>query len=49
MQIKYIDGQLSYFFKVFLGVEDAVRDYCEKHQINYLPIEDTLSIVIRKK
>ena len=38
----------DYFSKVFLGAKEAVKDYCKKMRINYVPIGDTLSVAIRK-
>lgn len=38
----------DYFSKAFYGVKDAVREWCSKNQIRYIPIGDTLSVVIRK-
>lgn len=38
----------DYFSKAFHGVKDAVREWCDKNGIGYLPIGDTLSIAIRK-
>ena len=38
----------DYFSKAFHGVRDAVKEYCDKYQIKYLPIGDTLSVAIRK-
>ncbi|HBI61850.1 MAG TPA: methyltransferase, partial [Lachnospiraceae bacterium] len=38
----------DYFSKAFHGVKDAVKEYCDKNQIMYLPIGDTLSVAIRK-
>ena len=38
----------DYFSKAFYGVKDAVKEYCDKNEIKYLPIGDTLSVAIRK-
>ncbi len=38
----------DYFSKAFFGAKAAVREYCSKNRIQYLPIGDTLSIAIRK-
>ena len=39
----------DYFSKAFFGAKDAVREFCKKENIPYLPIGDTLSIAIRKQ
>ncbi len=38
----------DYFSKAFHGVKEAVRYYCKANKIQYAPIGDTLSIIIRK-
>jgi len=38
----------DYFSKSFFGAKGAVREFCKKQNISYLPIGDTLSIAIRK-
>lgn len=38
----------DYFSRAFHGVRDAVKYYCRKNQIAYIPIGDTLSVAIRK-
>ena len=38
----------DYFSEVFSGAKGAVKEFCTKENISYLPIGDTLSIAIRK-
>lgn len=38
----------DYFSKAFLGAKEAVKEYCNKYEIKYVPIGDTLSIAIKK-
>lgn len=38
----------DYFSKAFHGVREAVKYYCKKNNISYIPIGDTLSVAIRK-
>jgi O-methyltransferase len=38
----------DYFSKAFYGVREAVKYYCRKNKISYIPIGDTLSVAIRK-
>ena len=38
----------DFFSKAFLGVKDAVREFCSKEGITFIPIGDTLSVAIRK-
>lgn len=38
----------DYFSKAFLGAKEAVKEYCNQHEIKYVPIGDTLSIAIKK-
>jgi len=38
----------DYFSKAFLGAKDAVKEFCKREHISYLPIGDTLSVAIRK-
>lgn len=39
----------DYFSKAFLGARDAVREFCKREHINYLPAGDTLSVAIRRQ
>ena len=38
----------DFFSKAFLGVKDAVREFCSREGIPFIPIGDTLSVAIRK-
>ena len=38
----------DFFSKAFLGVKDAVREFCAEEGVTYIPIGDTLSVAIRK-
>lgn len=39
----------DYFSKAFLGARDAVREFCKREHINYLPAGDTLSVAVRRQ
>lgn len=38
----------DFFSRVFHGIKDAVREFCEDEKIAFFPIGDTLSVGIRK-